>query len=276
MKVTNNFLDESDDLIFDLSTPNHKGEFQNGLPDTLVIHFTAGASAESSAKHLCKPASKASAHLVIGRNGEIYQLAPFNIVTWHAGKSSWNGRTGLNQYSIGIELDNAGQLSKNENGIYKTWFEKKIDPEDVFKGTHRNQSEITYWHAYTEKQINRVFEVCETLVEHYSISEIVGHEEISPSRKTDPGPAFPLDKLRNSLTVDARNIDGASEIALEQNVALVNADKLNIRSGPGADFPLIAEPLSGGETVKIVDSNNGWLQVEKTTKGWVSEKYLKR
>ena len=73
----------------------------------LVFHYTAGRSAQSSIDFLCTPEAKASAHVVIARDGAITQLAPFNIKTWHAGISQWNGLNGLNSYSIGIEMDNA-------------------------------------------------------------------------------------------------------------------------------------------------------------------------
>lgn len=76
----------------------------------IVLHYTAGTSAESSALFLTRPEVSASAHVVIGREGEVFQLVPFNIEAWHAGKSWYAGRGGLNRYSIGIELDNLGEL----------------------------------------------------------------------------------------------------------------------------------------------------------------------
>ena len=79
-------------------------------PDMIVLHYTAGTSAESSALFLTRPDVSASAHVVIGREGEVFQLVPFNIEAWHAGKSWYAGRGGLNRYSIGIELDNLGKL----------------------------------------------------------------------------------------------------------------------------------------------------------------------
>ena len=81
-----------------------------GEPDMIILHYTAGSSAISSAKFLVRPDVKASAHVVIGRDGQVIQLVPFNIEAWHAGKSSYGGRSELNHYSIGIELDNLGQL----------------------------------------------------------------------------------------------------------------------------------------------------------------------
>ena len=70
------------------ATPNHGGPI---VPQYLIIHYTAGRSAESSVRHFQDPAARASAHLVIGRDGRIWQLVPFNRVAWHAGVSAWGG-----------------------------------------------------------------------------------------------------------------------------------------------------------------------------------------
>jgi N-acetylmuramoyl-L-alanine amidase len=87
-------------------TPNVGGAL---TPRFVVLHYTAGRNAESSVESLCtkKPQGNASAHIVLGRDGRIIQLAAFNTVTWHAGVSQWNGINGLNPFSIGIEMDNA-------------------------------------------------------------------------------------------------------------------------------------------------------------------------
>ena len=81
-----------------------------GEPDMIILHYTGGTSAMSSAKFLARSDVKASAHVVIGRDGQVIQMVPFNIEAWHAGNSSYGGRNELNHYSIGIELDNLGQL----------------------------------------------------------------------------------------------------------------------------------------------------------------------
>ena len=73
-----------------------------GEPDMIILHYTGGTSAMSSAKFLARSDVKASAHVVIGRDGQVIQLVPFNIEAWHAGKSSYGGRSELNHYSIGI------------------------------------------------------------------------------------------------------------------------------------------------------------------------------
>lgn len=273
MKIVDHVLDDRNVEI--RQTPNTSGPFQTGKPDTLVIHFTGGSSANSSANHLCKKDAKASAHLVIGRDGKIIQLAPFNMITWHAGKSSWKGRHGLNKFSIGIELDNAGELTDNGNGKYISWFNKVYLPDEVFHGIHRNKTTPSFWHAYTEMQIEKTFDVCRLICDHYHLREVVGHEEIAPERKSDPGPAFPLDRMREQLlTEDRKAEEAADDPFLKPESLIVNTSRLNIRNGPGTQFGLTAEPLLRGTVVKPIQSQSGWTEVEFTLKGWVSSQYI--
>lgn len=178
---------------------NTSGEFKPGLPDTLVIHFTAGSSLASSVDVLTNPENKVSAHFAVGRNGDIVQMLPTNLIAWHAGRSNYMGRSGYNHYSIGIELDNAGQLEKRDDGVFKSWFGKLYAANEVVTAVHRNQYTPTHWHKYTDEQLARTFGLCKTLIEHHGITTIVGHEEIAPRRKVDPGPAFPLDEFRAAL-----------------------------------------------------------------------------
>ena len=89
----------------------------------------------SSAQLLARADTSVSAHLVIARSGQILQLLPFNVKAWHAGYSSLEGRQNVNNFSIGIELDNAGPLHRRGQGWF-TWFNKQIMPDEVFtKGT---------------------------------------------------------------------------------------------------------------------------------------------
>ena len=92
----------------------------------------SGNDADSAIRTLTGPKYKASAHLVIGRDGAITQLVPFDTVAWHAGISCWEGREGLNRLSLGIELDNAGALTRH--GIrWRAWFGVEYDDEDVIE-----------------------------------------------------------------------------------------------------------------------------------------------
>ncbi len=273
MRIENNLL--TGDKISIQNSPNISGKFSADLPDTIVIHFTGGRSARSSANWLCNPSAKASAHVVIGKEGEIIQLVPFDTIAWHAGRSQWQDRSGLNKYSIGIEIDNAGRLEQREQGYY-TWFGTKVADEWVTRAVHRNESLHSYWHAFTEAQISATEQLCILLKEVYSIKTIVGHEEISPGRKVDPGPAFPLDKLRNSLIYNDRqseDTDAFDDVLTP--TATVTADALNIRSAPKASANKIAPPLAEGTSVTILERRGNWARVSTEIEGWVSSKFLK-
>lgn len=266
---------QGENVTFEPS-PNHSGEFASGAPDSIVIHFTAGSSLSSSVSVMTNPANKVSAHICIGREGEVVQMVPFNHIAWHAGRSEWQGRERLNRYSVGIELDNAGELTPNGNGAFLSWFNKAYSGDEVFRGVHRNQQAPSYWHAYTEAQIQATFSLCQVLCQHYPINTIVGHEEVSPGRKTDPGPAFPLDKLRQRLLgVEPEPQSVASSLrASAPREAVVNASGLNVRAGPGTQHGKIAEPLTKGTPVTVVKQRDGWAQVRFESTGWVSEQYL--
>ena len=252
-------------------SPNKGGQLN---PDTIVIHYTAGSSAESATRTLSNPNSKASAHVVIDFDGSITQLVPFNVVAWHAGKSRHKDRVGLNNYSVGIEIVNAGRLRKSGTQ-YVSWFGKKYPAEEVFYGVHRNENTPSYWHEYTEEQIAAVGELCEVLVSEYNMFHILGHEEISPGRKIDPGPAFPLDKLRNRiLSLDARSDDEPDEEEMMQSEGFVTASKLNLRSGPSASSEKVARPLPRGKQVKILKKSNDWYLVSAEVEGWVSARFI--
>jgi N-acetylmuramoyl-L-alanine amidase len=255
-----------------LTCSKNTSKFKAGNLDTVVIHYTAGRDAQSSANYLVRPDIKASAHLVVGRKGEIYQLVPFDTISWHAGTSSYMGRSGYNKFSIGIELDNAGVLTKT-GGEYSAWFGKKYLPNEVMQAVHRNETSARYWHIYTQEQMEACEEICRLLIENYQLKHVLGHEEISPGRKQDPGPAFPLDKLRDKLLSHNRsNDDNTMDIARD---GATIPPKLNIRKGPSTSFEMVAQPLPSGAKVKVVEEANGWYKVQTTIEGWVSKGYVK-
>ena len=160
-------------------------------PDTIVLHYTAGTNALSTAYYLTRPDVAASAHLVIDRNGDIIQLVPFNVEAWHAGKSFHLGRVNLNHYSIGIELDNLGKL-RREGDKFIAECGKEVPASEVFVDEREDQP--TYWHRYPEAQLRTVVLVCALLAEYYPIRYLLRHSDITP-RKIDPGPAFPQEIL---------------------------------------------------------------------------------
>ena len=117
MKISNHLLisEQHDPSITFIKTPNVSTGFS---PLFLLVHYTAGTTAEGAVSWFQNKAAQASAHIIIDRNGSIIQMVPFNRRAWHAGKSKWGNLEGLNQYAIGIELVNAiSRIEGYENKI---------------------------------------------------------------------------------------------------------------------------------------------------------------
>lgn len=127
----------------------------------LVLHYTGMKSAAAALDRLRDPEAEVSAHYVIEENGTIHQLVPDDKRAWHAGVSEWNGTTDINSASIGVEIVNPG----HEFGYI----------------------------SFPKFQIMSIVELCQGLVEHYRIHplNVVGHSDIAPTRKKDPGELFP-------------------------------------------------------------------------------------
>ena len=131
----------------------------------LVIHYTGMQSERESIMRLCNPKYKVSSHFVINQNGKIYRLIQDDQTAWHAGKSCWGKYKNLNKNSIGIELVNKGH-------------------------------EFDYTN-FKKKQLSSLIKICKILIKKYKIKKrnIVGHSDISPLRKIDPGEKFPWKEL---------------------------------------------------------------------------------
>lgn len=269
MKVKNHRLlgNDGQSVAYERS-PNQSGKLD---PKYLIMHFTAGASARSSINHLKNPSAKASAHLVIGRDGSIVQLVPFDRVAWHAGLSRWHALKGLNAHSIGIELDNAGELSGGA-GHWKSWFGKVYPDDQVVIATHQYDVDPSAWHGYTEVQIAAALEAAEAIVSHYGLSDVLGHDDISPGRKRDPGPAFPMAQFKSRILGRSDSVEPLFDCTTN----------LNIRSGPGVDFEKVRpEALAKGTTVRLEARDGVWCYVEVLDAegepdliGWVHGNYL--
>lgn len=159
----------------------------------IVVHYSASSFLNSTVDFLARDEVPASAHLVIGRDGSAAQLVPFNIMSWHAGNSHYKGLDRLNRFSIGIELINAGKL-KCICGSFYTGYGRLIPKEEVFAAPEASGIP-SYWHKFTNEQIDCLKKVICHLREWYpSIKEVIGHSDIT-RRKIDPGRAFPWDEL---------------------------------------------------------------------------------
>jgi len=130
-----------------------------------VIHYTGMQSERESMIRLSNPKSKVSSHFLINQNGKVFRLVQDNRIAWHAGKSCWERYKNLNKNSIGIELVNKGHRFGYTN--------------------------------YKKKQISSLIKICKSLIKKYKIKKknVVGHSDIAPLRKIDPGEKFPWKKL---------------------------------------------------------------------------------
>ncbi len=134
-----------------LQSPHHGASLVK--PTLLVMHFTAsGNTGENDAKYFQNPAAKASAHIVVDRDGTITQCVPFNVKAWHAGVSTWRGKSNCNDYSIGIEIDNWGILTKREDGGYRSWTGQSLSPDLVLHAKNKLGND-GYWEIYPEEQL---------------------------------------------------------------------------------------------------------------------------
>lgn len=191
--VKNHFLHRDDKPVAQARTPNVGGVLK---PSLLVMHYTASQSAKGAISWLCNPNAKASAHLVIDLDGTVTQLAPFNRVAWHAGKSVWKRRANCNAFSIGIEMTNAGPLIKLANGKFADAYGKNVPPSQVAMLAHKFENGVVKpWMAYPPAQVTVAVDVAKAICDAYRISAIAGHDDIAPTRKRDPGPAFRMDSF---------------------------------------------------------------------------------
>jgi N-acetylmuramoyl-L-alanine amidase len=131
----------------------------------LVLHYTGMTTAAAALERLCDPNARVSAHYVIEEHGVIWRLVPENRRAFHAGVSCWEGKGDLNTVSLGVEIVNPG----HEWG-YRT---------------------------FPEAQMASVERLCRDLVARYSIPphRVVGHSDIAPERKSDPGELFDWARL---------------------------------------------------------------------------------
>lgn len=263
MYTIKNHLLKNDNVIVDLVPNKDSGVFKE--LDTLIAHYTAGHTTKSAYDTLKDPKKEACAHLILGRDGKWIQLVPFNMITWHAGESKWRDRVGINKYSIGIEIVNAGPLERTSAG-YKTWYGSIIPTSEVIKAKHVNEKVERYWQTYTEEQISEFIKVTKLLKETYNLKYLLGHSDIAPTRKTDPGPAFPIDNIRSNIFSGNRK-----DIKPLPKSGVVNTDQLNVRLEPSISSPPICI-LMGGKTVQITDQTDEYYEINLT--GFVKKEFI--
>jgi N-acetylmuramoyl-L-alanine amidase len=152
-------------IQFDRFSPNHGPRPEPARIDMLVLHYTGMADAEAALERLCDPDARVSAHYVIEENGVIWQLVPESRRAFHAGVSCWEGESDLNAVSLGIEIVNPGH----------EWGYRRFPAAQMASLEH----------------------LCRDLIARYSIPRhrVVGHSDIAPERKSDPGELFDWARL---------------------------------------------------------------------------------
>lgn len=181
------------------ATPNQSGTIR---PEGVILHDTGALNAEGSIAWLCNPEAKASAHVVISRDGVITQLAPLNAKCWHAGVSRWNGRANVNGFAIGIEISNPGKLAKTAAG-YVNDIKVKVGAKEDVQHVATPQHGDGFWLAYTPAQVAAVTALCRAIAATYGVKFISTHYEIAPGRKIDVNPRFPLAQVRHDTFAPA-------------------------------------------------------------------------
>lgn len=176
-------------------------------PKLVVMHYTGSGSVAGTSDWLTrKDEVYVSAHVVIGRDGDVVQLVPFRRKAYHAGRSSWNGEENCNEFSIGVELVNWGWLRREDDTLVSaTGARVPLNQGTMLR--HSNESLERYWQRYTAVQLEaaaRVVSACAWIFQ-IPAEGIVGHDAVSPGRKVDPGPAFPWAWFR------ARSFGAAAE-----------------------------------------------------------------
>ncbi|MGO9392218.1 N-acetylmuramoyl-L-alanine amidase [Rhodoblastus sp.] len=156
------------------ASPNH-GE-RNGSIDAIVLHYTGMTTGAAALELMCSPAAQVSCHYLVWEDGRIWQLIAEARRAWHAGKSFWAGEADMNSRSIGIEIVNPG----HRDGLPSC-------PHEIFGGAP----------PFPDAQIEAVIALCRDIAGRRNIKpeRILGHSDIAPGRKIDPGEIFPWPRL---------------------------------------------------------------------------------
>ena len=154
--------------LLEWPSPNHDARPPGGIIDMLILHYTGMTSAEAALARLASPDAKVSAHYVVEEDGTIWRLVPEDRRAWHAGLSFWAGRRDINAHSIGIELVNPGH----------EWGYRPF-PEPQMAALEALAQDITTRHPVRPEFV-------------------LGHSDVAPQRKADPGELFDWVRLAHA------------------------------------------------------------------------------
>ena len=255
-------------------------------PEIVVLHDTASRlDTGSAARFLQDNEAKVSVHFVVEMDGSVTQQVPIDRRANHAGKSHYHGRNHCNGFSIGIEIVNPGRMTRAGKNA-RTWFGQAFDIEE-----HGIQDITTpehgagLWMPYPEPQIDAVLELLQALFGACAdLKDIVTHWYISPGRKMDTNPLFPLSHIK--ARVLGRD-DPAEDAADEQSTALTDANQLIQVDAPGDTLNLRRWPSFNPNTIAQIPDQailpvlrkgsfggREWFQVLYGGKiGWIVARY---
>ena len=148
-----------------IDSPSPNFDARRSPPDMIILHYTGMQSAQAALDRLTDPEAKVSAHYMVAEDGEVFALVPEARRAWHAGASFWHGVRDINAASIGIEIVNPGH-------------------------------ELGY-RPFPDGQIDAVISLLTDIRSRWTVSDsrILGHSEVAPARKIDPGELFPWRRL---------------------------------------------------------------------------------
>lgn len=149
--------------LIDAPSPNF--DARKAVPDTVVLHYTGMETGEAALARLCDPEAKVSAHYMVEEDGRVFRLVPEERRAWHAGAAFWKGVKDINSASIGVEIVNPG----HEFG----------------------------YRPFPDAQVAAVINLLADIRSRWTIDDdrIIGHSDIAPGRKIDPGELFPWKRL---------------------------------------------------------------------------------
>lgn len=254
-------------------TPNVSGAL---VPEIVILHDTAsGLTIDGPVDWLCNKNAKASAHFVVGRDGTVVQLAPTNVKTWHAGKSKYKGRANVNNFSIGIENVNPGWLTSKDGGVTgtfsrgaPTWDAKKYGIHQVTDDAHPGKY---YWMSYTVEQVECNIAILRAIKEAYpKLYDIQTHWFISPGRKVDVNPLFPLQRVRDAVLNNRGPVDvvvpTTAEEILPPHVPLAKDEKDQVYDYDGvAKTNLNIRPFPDSPKRFGVIKKGGKIDIERSS-----------
>lgn len=277
--VKNDILYEDGKKVTTVSTKKTSGTFKPGNLRFVVIHYTAGVNFDADVKTLSTADVQASCQLVVSPEGKVTQVGTFRDILWHAGRSSWRGLSGLNSYSIGIENTNPGwvELAYEKEGVKyfkfplngKVYWNDKDD--EIVQAAHPNGGPVRYWVRFTKAQLDANEGIIRALMKAYpTIQEVVGHDQIAPDRKIDPGPCLP-DGFYSLFNKNSSTSTSSKTLI----VSGTGGSGLNVRSGPGTNFPRVVL-LPEGSQVTELERQNLWVKIKTgSSTGFAHRDYLK-